>query len=187
MKINISLDTKQLSKALMQLGTTEAKHAASMAINRVLPGVRTEAKKVIKEKTKLRRIGSIFRRMVITKSTRSTLAGSIEFPGGIPLVDYKGARHKKGKGGGVFQDGEKHEHSFKASIKSIKNDFFYRVDGYQKGQAGYRIKRLYAYTVTQQYRHHKVEDILTREAQKRMGKEFGRAIAQKARKLGLSR
>lgn len=175
--IDIKFESKALSKALVSLGSKGTSSAASMAINRVLPGVRTDAKRHIAANAGLNNINRVGRRIKLVKSSVNTLQGSVWFYGSIGLKYYKTAKHKKGKGGGVFQDGEKIKNSFKASINKLKDDYWWR--------AGKEVIRLWGFTVSQEYFYQKTPEHVNYLAQKRLNKEFGRAIAKEIRKLGL--
>lgn len=178
--IAIKFDKKQVAKALLQLGEKGAASAITMAINRVLPGVRTDAKKHLKEELKLKTAGPLHKKMKIHTASRKTLSGDVQFFGSIPLKAYNGVKVKKGKGGGVYFKGNKIDRSFRGSIKTLKNDFFQRT-GKQRGP----VKRLYGYTLPQEYQKNELHNKLTLAARNRMDKEWPRAIAQEIRKLGL--
>ena len=138
MEVRIKLDKKELSKAFAELGKRGAKSAVTMAINKVLAGVRTDAKAHIKKDVGLATSGPLQRRMTIHKASRRTLSGDVTFSGAIPLKAYKGWKVKRGAGGGVFVKGKKIERSFRGNMGRLRNDLFMRV-----GKSRNLVKRLY--------------------------------------------
>lgn len=178
MKYGITLEKERVSRALIQLGKVGTAKAISMTINRVLPGVRTDAKRHIAQNAKMKRIGSVGEKISIWKSSPKNLEAKIWFQGSTELADYKNVRVDRGKGGGVTFRGKKITKSFRADIKSKKNGLWRRTENG-------KVHKLFGYTLTQEYYKHETPKKMKSLALERLRKEFDRSIAQQLRKLGL--
>lgn len=176
--IKITFDKKALSLALVSLGRDGVSSAASMAINRVLPGVRTDATRFLTGEVGVKTSKTVRNRMNIKKSSKRTLSGELRtLPEGLPLTKLKNVRVTKKR---VSWRGETIKNAFRVSgtARKVKGEIMI-------GREGKKISRAFGYTLTQEYHKRETPDFLREKVYPRLNKEFNRAIAQELRKRGL--
>lgn len=126
----------------------------------------------------LKKQGTIRKRFVLKKSTRVTLRGELITPEmGIPLSAVKGVR---ASARGITWKGRTITKGFriKGKVGSLSNDLFVRVKGRRSP------KRLYSYTLVQEYEKHETGSQLEQTAGPRLSKAWEAAFRNQARRLG---
>lgn len=182
-EIKISLDAKQLSKALLDLGRNGTRNAANQAINRTLTGVRTDATRYLAEKSNVKRSGPVRKKFILKKSTRQTLRAELVTPPmNLGLANQKGTRVVGRKGNKRIKWRGRITEAFqiKGRVGGLQNDYFVRVPGRRSPM------RAYAFTLLQSYHHHKTGAHLREKAQARLDKNFATALKNQLRRAGLS-
>lgn len=174
-----TLDAKQLSRALLDLGRTGTETAVSQAINRTLKGIRTDATRYLSDEIETRTRRVVRDRTEIERSTRRRLRGALVIkPKSLPLSQLKGVRVSKRAG--VRWRGKRLPNAFriKGQVGALKDDIFIRKRGVRSPL------RAYGYTLMQEYRHLDTDDELRGKTRTRLRKEFDRAVAFQLRKRG---
>lgn len=176
--IRITFEKKALTLALASLGRDGVSSAASMAINRVLPGVRTDASRFLSAEVGVKTVKTVRNRMDIKKSSKRTLSGELRtLPEGLPLSKLKNVRVTKRR---VSWRGDAVPNAFRVSqnARKLKGEIMI-------GRSGKKISRAFGYTLTQEYHKRETPDFLREKVYPRLRKEFDRAIAHELRKRGL--
>ena len=178
--VSVRLDSREVEMALRKLGSSGAAVAMSQALNRTVTGVRTDATRAIAEKAKVKKQATVRNRFTIEKAARLKLAAALVIPPtSLPLSAVRGVRATARR---VTWRGRHQKRMFriKGAVGKLRNDIFVRVPGKRSPL------RAYAFTLLQEYEHHRIADDLERKATVRLQKEWRRALENQLRRRGLA-
>lgn len=166
----------------MDLGRNGTEIAANQALNKTLLGVRTDATRYLSEKAQVKKKGSIRKKFILKRSTRSTLrAKLITPPMDLALSNQKGVRvvGRKGNKRVSWRGKQLKAFRIKGSMGGLTNDLFVRVKGRKSPM------RAYSYTLLQEYKKHKTHEYLRKKALTRLSKNFDASFQNQLRRRGL--
>lgn len=180
-ELRYELDAKDVKQAFRVLGDKGAKSAINKTINKVVVGLRTDATRLLSDKTQVRKKATVRKRIEVKRSRLNHLVGEVQVKAeNIPLSGVKGVRMRGRKGDKhILWRGYKLRAFRLKKVRHLENDLWVsRSD--KRG-----IRRAWSFTLLQEYKKHRAEKLLEGNTEKRFQRVFDQEISFAVSKLGL--